>query len=284
MHAGVNPPGRQPAAPPNVPEVFDRRAVRRRLARAALGPGPHALTLQLVTELLQRHDEVRDISPSCLFLGTRRHAVLEAVHRHAGLGQVTALAPARACLPTSRSDAVVGDEEWIPFAPGVFDAVLAPVVLHTVNDLPGTFAQIRRVLRPAGLFLASLPAEGTLQELREVLLEAEEQETGGAGLRVPPFADVHTLGNLLPRAGFGMPVADIDRRLLAFRDLPALLRELAQAGERGGLQPAAARRLSRGTFTRACRLYEARYPHSAGGIAVSFDLVTLTARTPPEDT
>lgn len=282
MHAGVSPPGRPTAAPPSVPEIFDRRAVRRRLARAALGPDPHALTLQLVTELLERHDEIRDVSPSCLFLGVRRHAVLEAVDRHPGFGRVTALAPARACLAATRSRTVVGDEEWLPFAPGVFDAVLAPAVLHTVNDLPGTFAQIRRALRPAGLLLASLPAEGTLQELREVLLEAEEQETGGAALRVPPFADVHTLGNLLSRAGFGMPVADIDRHLLAFPDLPALLRALAAAGERGSLLPSTARRLSRRTFARACRLYEARYPHSAGGIAVSFDLVTLTARTPPE--
>ena len=277
MHAGVTVAGRPPTAPSEVPQLFDRRAVRRRLARCARQELP-GLLCELVEALLERLDEFQQSSEACLLLGARHHAVARLVQRRCRVNNLTALVPDAACL--AGVPGAVGDEELLPFADEAFDAVLAPLALHRVNDLPGTLVQIRRLLRPGGLFLASLPAEETLCELREVLLEAEAAATGGAALRVPPFADVQTLGNLLPRAGFTMPVADIDRRPLVFDSVRALLQTLARAGERGGLQATARGRLSLPTFRQACRLYEARYQHAGGGIAASFDLVTLTGRVP----
>ena len=279
MPAGVTTAGRPPAAPSEVPQLFDRRAVRRRLARCARREPPGLLG-ELVEALLERLDEFQHSSGACLLLGARHPAVVRLVQQRRRVDHLTALAPDAACL--AGAPGAVGDEELLPFADEAFDTVLAPLALHRVNDLPGALVQIRRVLRPGGLFLASLPAEDTLCELREVLLEAEAAATGGAALRVPPFADVQTLGNLLPRAGFTMPVADIDRRPLAFDGLGALLQALARAGERGGLPAGAGGRLSATTFRLACRLYEARYRQARGGVAASLDLVTLTGRVPPD--
>ncbi len=261
----------------STPQLYDRGAVRRRLARAtSLTPPP--LLAEFTTALLERFDEFQTRSTSCLLLGARHSSVPAAVGSHPGIGRVAALAPG----PVRAASAMVavGDEETLPFADSVFDLILAPVALHSINDLPGTLTQARRTLRPDGLFIASLPAENTLCELREILLEAEEAVSGGAALRVPPFADVQTLGNLLPRAGFVEPVADIDRDRLAFADMRDLLRTLAVAGERGGLQTNGGGPLNRAVYAHASALYAARFPHPAGGVTASLDMVTLTARTP----
>src|SRR3546814_2953878 len=54
------------------------------------------------------------------------------------------------CLP------IVADEELLPFAERRFDLVVSNLILHWANDLPGALAQIQRVLRPDGLFLAAM--------------------------------------------------------------------------------------------------------------------------------
>ncbi len=271
--------GGSTTASSRVPQLFDRRAVRKGLARASRREAP-ALLAELVDALLERLHEFRRPPQACLLLGARRGSVIHAVQRHPDVGPLTVLAPDLACLAVTPAAVVIGDDELPPFAPATFDTVLAPLVLHTVNDVPGTLVQIRRILRPGGLFLASLPAEDTLRELGEVLLEAEAETTGGASLRMAPLADVQTLGNLLSRTGFHMPVADIDRRRLMFDSVDALLRMLGRAGERGVLLPARAHRLSKSLLVRARRLYATRYRQSGGGITASLDLVTLTGRVP----
>jgi SAM-dependent methyltransferase len=126
---------------------------------------------------------------------------------------------------------VAADEEWLPFAPASFDLVVASLSLHWVNDLPGALIQIRRTLRPDGLFLASMPALGTLGELRTALTAAEAELTGGASPRVSPFPELRDLAGLLGRAGFALPVADVEEIALSYADPLALLRDLRAAGE-----------------------------------------------------
>ena len=100
-----------------------------------------------------------------------------------------------------------------------------------MNDLPGALIQLRRALRPDGLFLASFPALGTLAELRTALTSAEADVLGGASPRVSPFPALGDLAGLLGRAGFALPVADVEELTLSYADPLALLRELRWAGE-----------------------------------------------------
>jgi len=130
---------------------------------------------------------------------------------------------------------VAGDEEFLPFAPESFDLVVANCSLHWVNDLPGALIQLRRVLRPDGLFLASLPALGTLGALRASLTAAEVAVRGGASPRVSPFPDLRDCAALLQRAGFALPVADQEDITLLYADPLALLRDLRAAGETSAL-------------------------------------------------
>ena len=144
------------------------------------------------------------------------------------------LSPAMAAL--NGGPAIAADEEFLPFAPASFDLVVASLSLHWVNDLPGALIQLRHALRTEGLLLASLPALGTLDELRRVLTETEAALTGGAAPRVSPFADLRDCAGLLQRAGFTLPVADVEELQLLYADPFALLRDLRAAGETNALR------------------------------------------------
>ena len=106
---------------------------------------------------------------------------------------------------------IVADEEALPFRPNAFDLVLSNLSLHWVNDLPGALVQLRQAMTPDGFLLAAMLGGETLAALRDCLLRAEAELTGGASPRISPFADLRDIGGLLQRAGFALPVVDRDR-------------------------------------------------------------------------
>ncbi len=207
--------------------VFDRRAVRLHRDRAAQSVSQVQPILQDVAErLLDRLDDTTRRFSHALDIGGR--GVVAPMLRARGLAVTSCeLSPAMARL----DGAVVGDPEWLPFAPASFDLVVANLSLHMANDLPGALVQLRSALQPDGLFLASLPALGTLAELRSALTQAEADLTGGVSPRVAPFAGLPDCAGLLQRAGFALPVADADTVTLLYADPLALLRDLRAAGE-----------------------------------------------------
>ncbi|GAC1341521.1 MAG: methyltransferase domain-containing protein [Acetobacteraceae bacterium] len=209
--------------------IFDRGAVRRHRDRAAASVARIAPVLQDCAErLLDRLDDTTRRFTQALDLGGR--GVVAPLLRQRGIEVVSAdLSPRMAAC--NGPPFVVADEEWLPFAPNSFDLVVASLSLHWVNDLPGALIQLRRALRPEGLLLASLPALGTLAELRTALTAAELRLTDGASPRVSPFPDLRDLAGLLQRAGFALPVADVEDISLAYADPIDLLLDLRAAGE-----------------------------------------------------
>ncbi len=216
------------------PEVFDRGAVRRHRDRAARTVGSVAEVLRDAADrLLDRLDDTTRRFTQALDVGGR--GVVAPLLRARGIEVVSCdLSPAMAAL--NGGLAVAADEEFLPFAPASFDLVVASLSLHWVNDLPGALIQLRLALRPGGLLLASLPALGTLAELRQALTEAEAELTGGAAPRVSPFVDLRDCAALLQRAGFALPVADVEEVRLLYADPFALLRDLRAAGEANALR------------------------------------------------
>lgn len=164
-------------------------------------------------------------------------------------------------------------------AEGSTDLIVSLMTLHWANDLPGALSQIRRALRPDGLFLGTLLGAGTLKELRAVLTEAELAERGGAQARVSPFADGFDGAGLLQRAGFALPVADVDRLTVRYPDLFALIRDLRAMGETNVLA-GATRPLTRGIVARAAALYAQRYAEPDGRIPATFEIVNLAGWAP----
>ena len=217
--------------PPTDPmRIFDRRLVRLRRTRAAATVGRVAPVLEAAADrLLDRLDDTTRRFSRVLDLGGR--GVVAPLLRARGIGFVVPMDLSERMAARSGAAALAGDEEWLPFAPDSFDLVVANLSLHWVNDLPGALVQIRRCLRPDGLFLASLPGLGTLAPLRDALASAEAALRDGVSPRVSPFPDLQDMAALLQRAGFALPVADAEDLPLAYRTPAALLADLRDAGE-----------------------------------------------------
>lgn len=161
------------------------------------------------------------------------------------------------------------------------DLIVSLMSLHWANDLPGALAQIRRALRPDGLFLGTLLGAGTLKELRAVLTQAELEVRGGAQARVSPFADGFDGAALLQRAGFALPVADVDRLTVRYSDLYALIRDLRAMGETNALA-GPIRPISRGMLARAAEVYAERHAEADGRIPATFEIIHLAGWAPHE--
>jgi SAM-dependent methyltransferase len=179
------------------------------------------------------------------------------------------------------ADGVVGDQEALPFAEGAFGLIVSTLSLHWANDIVGALIQARRALRPDGLLLASFFGGRTLTELRESLLVAESEVTGGASPRVAPFADVMDGANLLQRAGFALPVADTDVVTLRYREPLKLFADLRAMGETSALR-ARVRPLTRDVIARAMAHYAERFADPDGKLRATFEIVTLTGWAPHE--
>ena len=174
------------------------------------------------------------------------------------------------------------DEEALPFADASLDLVVSTLGLHWTNDVVGALVQIRRALKPDGLFIGALLGGATLTELRQVLLEAEVQVAGGAAPRVSPFADASDAAGLLQRAGFALPVADVDRVTVRYPHLFALLADLRAMGETHAPADRERRPLRRAVLQRAAELYADRFSGPDGKIVATFEILTLTGWAPHE--
>ncbi len=161
-----------------------------------------------------------------------------------------------------------------------YDLATSILRLHAVNDLPGVLVQARRALKPDGLFLAALFGGETLTELRQSLAAAEIEVRGGVSPRVAPFADVCDLGGLLQRAGFALPVADVERTVVRYGDFSTLVRDLRAMGETNVLVERSRKPVSRTLLTAAAAHYAATFADPDGKLRATFDIVYLTGWAP----
>jgi len=122
------------------------------------------------------------------------------------------------------------ETETLRLAPESLDLAVSALAFQFVNDLPGVLAQIRRALRPDGLLLAAMIGGDTLTELRQAFAEAEADCEGGVSPRVAPFADLRDVGSLLQRAGFALPVTDVDSLVVRYDNAFALMADLRAMG------------------------------------------------------
>ena len=210
-------------------EIFDPRAVRAHRSRAAKTLPRIAPVLDdLAARLLDRLEDTRAKFTTALDFGGRGAIAPALLSR--GMDVVSAdFSPAMAARAGGIPVAI--DGEALPFAAQKFDLIIAHCSLHWINDLPGALIQLRRSLKPDGLFLASIPVLGTLAELRAALLEAEEACTGAVNPRISPYPDLRDCAGLLQRAGFALPVADVEDIEFLYANPLALLHELRAAGE-----------------------------------------------------
>lgn len=250
------------------PEIFDRARRRARRDRAAAHFTDAAFIRDWMLEgILERLDAVRRDFIEVLDLGCFYGSFVPPVG-----ARVTRIdAGARFA---AMAGGLQGEEDQPDFPEASFDLVIAAGSLDTVNDLPGALSLIRRALRPDGLFLGAFLGGSTLSTLRSVLLEAEAERPAA---RVHPQVDVRAAGDLLMRAGFALPVADVETLSVRYASLFDLVRDLR--GMAGTSLLPSSPPLSRETVARAAAGFAAR-ADAEGRTVERFDTIFLTGWAP----
>ena len=173
-------------------------------------------------------------------------------------------------------------DEVLPFQPGSLDLVISALAFQFVNDLPGVLAQIRRALRPDGLLLAAMIGGDTLTELRQCFAAAEAECEGGVSPRVAPFADLRDVGGLLQRAGFALPVTDLDHIVVRYDNALALMADLRRMGATNILVERRRTPTRRATLLRMAQIYAERFADPDGRIRATYDVIWLSGWAPHE--
>src|SRR5437016_5621365 len=247
------------------PIVFDRRLYAARRFRAEKASRQSFLVRHAAENLSERLAAAKQRFCRALDLNSRPQS-FEVLAGHADSWVSTGL------HPHSRAVSLVADEEALPFATRSFDLVVSVLGLHAVNDLPGALVQIRRALTPDGLFVAALFGGATLGELRRAFAAGESERTGGASPRVAPFADVRDMGALLQRAGFALPVADLDRLEVRYRTFSKLVEDLRALGGTNSLAGRRRTLLARGVLSAALASYETESSRD-GQLTATYDIL-----------
>jgi len=265
------------------PRLFDRNLHRKRLDRAAAGFGEaDFLKRRAAQDLAERLEPIMRNFSVAVDLAARKGAFREALAESDAADRVDLLIEAdlSPAMLAGRSGArVVADDERLPFADASLDLVVSTLALHWTNDVVGSLIQVRRALRPDGLFIGAFLGGMTLTELRQSLVAAEAEILGGAGSRVSPFADAADAAGLLQRAGFTQPVADVDRVTVTYAHPLRLLADLRQMGETNVLAERHPRALTRALLARTCEIYAERFGAADGRVPATFEILTLTGWT-----
>ena len=266
----------------NPHDIFDRGLLRLRRRRAVPHMRDHDFLLdRFCQDLEERLSLIRRSFFSALVLGAQGPTIGALLQRR-GLTNIVEAETVLDLLGPQSDLRVLADEEALPFAEESFDLIVAPLTLQFVNDLPGTLLQIRRCLKPDGLFIGGMFGGATLHELRQSWLEAEAQVSGGASPRVAPFADVRDLGGLLQRAGFALPVVDSDSFRVRYPSALALMLELRAMGAGNVLRDRRRVPVGRHLLQRVEEIYAECFEDPDGRIPATFEMLVMTAWAPHE--
>ena len=248
------------------PRFFDRALLRRRQHRAQALGAETFLFDRVAADMDERLGAVVRTFDRAIDVGSPGEAVMQALRARAGKAEVIG-------LPDS-------DSEPLPLAREAFDLAVSLFALQAVNDLPGTLAQIRRALKPDGYFLAAMAGGDTLTELRQAFAAAEAEIEGGLSPRVAPMVDLRDAGALLQRAGFALPVTDVDRVVVRYGHVFALMQDLRRMGATNILSERRRAPLRRATLARMAEIYAERFADADGRIRATFDIVWMAGWAP----
>lgn len=260
--------------------LFDTTLIRRRLARARHTGYADFLLARASDDLDDRLATVLRRFPLALDLATPTPLAATALRASGRVETVVRLSQVPEAF---EGPLALGDPEALPFGHHeTFDLTVSLLALQAVNDLPGALVQLRRALKPDGLFVGCLLGGATLTELRQVFQHAESEIEGGISPRVAPFAEVRDLGGLLQRAGFALPVADSERVIVRYADAFALMRDLRAMGLTNPLTDRRRTPLRRATLLRAADIYAERFADPDGRLRATFEMIWLSGWAPHE--
>jgi len=269
------------------PRLFDRRLLRRRKDRAS---GEFIdydfLHARVADDLLDRIESVSRDFDTCLVIGGggavgRALKDRPAAKRKIGAMIEAELSPSMARLSQTRSVAL--DEEFLPVKEQSVDLVLSCLSLHWANDVVGALIQLNYALKPDGFFAGALFGGATLTELRQAMKQAEDEIGREPEQRVSPFADAIDMAGLLSRAGFAMPVSDVDRVTARYGNSFVLMRDLRKMGETSVLDQRPRTPGVKSLFVKTAEAYSHAFADEDGKVPATFELVHFAGWAPHPD-
>ncbi|MEY4091464.1 MAG: hypothetical protein RLZZ496_646 [Pseudomonadota bacterium] len=262
------------------PCLFDQSLLRTRLRRAVNKGAADFLLHRVADDLEIRLQALARSFDTVADIGTPGPHAAERLRASQRFTHIFRQAPIIETVGQGDWVSLVGETDLVSFAPQSLDAALSLLALHTVDDLPGFLAQIKRALKADGLFMACLLGGQTLHELRDSFAKAEIECEGGLSPRVSPFAELRDLGQLLQRAGFALPVIDTETITVRYATPLALLNDLRNMGATNALIERRKSPLRRKTLFRALELYAENYSDSDGRIRATFECLWVSGWTP----
>ena len=124
----------------------------------------------------------------------------------------------------SKDHFLCADANKVPLSDESVDLVFSSLMLQWTNDPDAVFAEIRRVLKPNGVFVFTTFGPDTLKELRESWKQVDDS------VHINAFTDMHDIGDALIRNGLGEPVLSIENIVLTYDECMQLMRDLKNIG------------------------------------------------------
>jgi len=259
--------------------IFDRNALRVYRSRALKHKKDDAdfLLQEAADCLLDRlHDITRSFT-SAIDLGAHTGQIAQLLSQSDKVQTITSTETHEAFLTHCPDPKQLIEEDTLPFEDNSAELIMSCMSLHWVNNLPKLLDHIHRVLKPGGLFLATIPGEETLIELRDSFARAELDIEGGVSPRVIPMITIKDAAGLLQAAGFVDCVADRDRVTVDYPDPIKLMHDLRAMGETNAVLERRKSPLKRSTLVRLMEHYQNLHTNENGRCLATFDLVTMTA-------
>lgn len=284
--SAMSEPTLQQTQPSSAPEIFDRQLLIARKHRAlqeATRPAARDggfLLDQVANDIAERLDAVERTFKAGLDLSDDDGRARKTFASSARVENLVRLASSQDLAKSPES--IIGSPEHLPAAPTSLDLVTSALALQWVNDVPGTLVQIRRALKPDGLFIGALIGGNTLHELREVLSMEEDEATGGISPKVAPFVDVRDFGGLLQRAGFALPVTDVDSYTVRYGNLFVLMADLRAMAATNILTHRSRKPWTKARAVRAAQLYAERFGDPDGRIRATFQVISFSGWAPSD--
>nr|WP_321455859.1 methyltransferase domain-containing protein [uncultured Cohaesibacter sp.] len=265
----------------DIPRLFDidLLAHRRKRALETYGTKGDFLLRDVAADMLDRLSMVMRPFPKIAELGGHTGLLAKTLASRPGTEQIIRLEQ-HPCFFQGNDIGILFDPEKIPLKPQSFNLVVSPLFLQWVNDLPGTLIQICQSLAPDGLLLATLLGAESLRELREAFLVADSEISGGVSPRVSPLPDLNSMGTLLQRAGFALPVVDHDILTVRYPSALALLQDLRSMGATNILVDRSKKTMRRETLKRVLEVYQERFSDPDGKVRATFEILSLSGWAP----
>lgn len=159
---------------------------------------------------------------------------------------------------------VCADAVQLPFANQQFDMVISNAMLQWCNDLGQQFQEIRRIIKPDGLFMFTTFGPDTLKEWRDTWLIA-----GSLHQHTNTFVDMHDIADILMYAGFSDPVVDRESLTITHKTLDEVTQSIKGVGSKTTVNGR-----SKGlTGKKLWQGFKKHYPQQRNGYPLTWEII-----------